>query len=70
MKTKSSKDATMRDAAVRIAANCDNVLALLQVVALKSLQLLAEPLSLQADKRTNIWFCQWKDINLKHYATL
>ena len=41
-----------------------DVLAFLQAVAVKSLQVIAAPLSLRADKRARIWFCCWTDVNL------
>ena len=60
------KDATARDATDGIAANCDDILAFLQAVALKALRVQAAPLSLRADKHMAGWFCQWTDSKLKH----
>ena len=47
-----------------IADYCDNVLAFLRAVAVKSLQFTAAPLSLCVDKRVCIWFCRWSETNL------
>ena len=47
-----------------IADDCDDVLAFLQDVAVKYPQVIADPLSLLADKRARIWFHCWTDINL------
>ena len=67
-KTRSTKDATARDVMDGIATSCDNILAFLQVVYLKSPLLQAAPLLLRADKRAIRWFHQWADSNLKHQA--
>ena len=45
-KTRSNKGAMVCDAADRLAANCDNILAFLQAVTLKAPQVMAAPLSL------------------------
>ena len=55
----SEEYATARDGMVGIAAECDNVLAFLQAVAIKAQQVLEAPLSMQADKCTRNWFRQW-----------
>ena len=47
-----------------IAANCDDILAFLQDVAVKSPRIIAAPLSLCADKRARVWFCRWAGNNL------
>ena len=47
-----------------IAENCDNVLAFLQAVAVKSPQVTADPLSLRVDKHVRDWFLRWTDTNL------
>ena len=67
-KTRSTKCVTSRNATDRIAAECDDVLAFLLAVALKSRQVMVAPLSLRAYKRATSWFCQWSDRNLKHQA--
>ena len=41
----------VRDMRFKIAANYDNILAFIQVVALKSPQMMEAPLLLQADRR-------------------
>ena len=53
---------------VIIAANCDDVLAFLQEVALKATQVLAEPLLLQSYMHETSWFRQWVVRNLKQPA--
>ena len=47
-----------------ITADCNNVLALLQSVAVKSPRIIATLLSLHTDKRACIWFCRWAGNNL------
>ena len=47
-----------------IANYCNDVLALLQAVAVKSPRVITAPLSLRADKRACIWFQRWTDVNL------
>ena len=47
-----------------IADNCDDVLAFLQAVAIKYHQVIAAPFSLRVDKRTQVWFQRWTDVNL------
>ena len=59
-----TKDAMARDATEIITADCDNILAFLQAVALKSPRIQAAPLLLRADKRETGWFLQWADIKL------
>ena len=62
------------DATDEIAADCDNIIVFLQVVALKSRQVQAAPrvqaalLSLRADKRATRSFRQWRDSKLKLQA--
>ena len=41
------------------AEDCNNVLDFLQAVVVKSLRVVAVPLSLQKDKPACVWFCQW-----------
>ena len=53
-----------------ISDSFDDVLALLQAVAVKSPRVLAVPLSLRADKRARVWFQQWTDANLPKPPTL
>ena len=53
-----------------IADYCDDVLAFLQAVAVKSTRVLAAPLSLCADKHAHVWFQQWTDANLPKPPTL
>ena len=47
-----------------ITDDCDNILAFLQAVAVKSPQVIADPLSLRTDKRVRVWFHHWTDVNL------
>ena len=47
-----------------ISDDCDNVLAFLQAVAVKSPRVLAALLSLCVDKRACVWFQQWTGVNL------
>ena len=47
-----------------ITDDCDDVLAFLQAVAIKSPWVIAAPLYLCADKRTRVWFRRRTDINL------
>ena len=54
---------------VGIAANCNNVLAFLLTVALKALQVMAEPLLLKPDKRAHDWFHKWADLHLTQHPT-
>ena len=61
---------TVRDATVRIAANCYDILAFIQALALKAPRVLAAPLLMQADKRATSWFHQWAKIDLKQQVTL
>ena len=63
------KDATARDATDVITANCDNILAFLQAVALKALRVQTAPLSLRADNCARGWFCQWMDIHIIQHPT-
>ena len=42
----------------------DNVLAFLQAVAIKYPRVIADPLSLHADKRMRVWFQRWTDVKL------
>ena len=66
-KKKTKKGKANQDNAKTLATitdNCDNVLALLQAVAVKSPRLTAAPLSLRAYKRAHVWFGCWTDINL------
>ena len=58
------KDATPCDATVGVAADCNDILAFLQAVALKLLRVMAAPLSLRADLRATSWFYQWLGKNL------
>ena len=51
-----------------IAADYNDILVLLQAVAIKSPRVQVELLSLQADKRAPGWFRQWSDSNLKSQA--
>ena len=44
--------------------NCDDVLAFLQAIAVKSSRVTADPLSIRADNRTRVWFCRWTYTNL------
>ena len=44
--------------------DCNDVLAFLQAVAVKSPRVIAAPLSLRADKRERVWLCRWTDANL------
>ena len=60
-----TKDATARNATDRIEADCDNIFAFLQAVALKSPQVQAAPLILRVYKHITGWLRQWADINLK-----
>ena len=47
-----------------IAYDCDNVLAFLQAVSVKSPRVLAAPLSLCADNCARVWLQRWADVNL------
>ena len=49
---------------VTIADDCDNILAFLQAVSVKYPRVIADPLSLRADKRARVWFQCWTDVNL------
>ena len=49
-----------------ITEDYNNVLAFLQAVEVKSLQVTAAPLFLRADKRARIWFQQWSGNNLNN----
>ena len=53
-----------RDVTYEIAANCNDVLLFLLVVALKSPRVMESPLLLQADKRARNWFCKWVAIHI------
>ena len=46
------------------AVDCDDVLAFLQAVAMKSPRVIAAPLSLCADKKARVWFQRWTDVHL------
>ena len=65
---KSAKPGKTKQAAAEtlttITDECDNVLALFQAVSVKSPQVIADPLSLRADKRERIWFQRWTDVIL------
>ena len=52
------------DMLATIADNCENVLAFLQAVTVKSPRVTTAPLSLHATKRVCVWFHQWKETNL------
>ena len=56
------------DATDGIAAGCDYILELLQVVALKAPQVQVARLTLRSDKHATSWFRQWADRNLKRQA--
>ena len=47
-----------------ISDNCDNVLAFLQAVAVKSPHFTAKPLPLLTDKCAHAWFCCWTDTSI------
>ena len=49
---------------ITVTDDCNNVLAFIQAVAVKSPRVIAAPLSLRADKRARIWFRCWTYINL------
>ena len=49
---------------VNIVVTFNNALAFLQDVAVKSLQIIADPLLLHADECARVWFCQWSGNNL------
>ena len=53
-----------------ITDDCDNVLALLQSIAVNSPQVIADPLSLRADKRVHVWFRCWTDVNIPRPTNL
>ena len=67
-KQASAETAAAKTAAAKtlasIAVDCNDVLAFLQVVAVKPYRVLAAPLSLRADKRARVWFQRWTDVNL------
>ena len=69
-----AKQASVETAAARtlatIADDCDNVLAFLQAIAVKSPRVIVAPLSLLADKHARIWSQQWTDVNLPKPPTL
>ena len=65
----SEKYARACNAIVGIAAECDNVLAFLQVVSLKATQVLAAPLSLQAYTCARNWFHQWENRHVTQHPT-
>ena len=52
-----------------IVDNCDDVMAFLQVVAVKFPQVPAALFSLCAEKRARVWFQQWTDVNLPNPPT-
>ena len=62
-KTGKKKKATAETLAT-IVHDCDDVLAFLQAVAVKSPQVVSAALSLCADKHARVWFHQWSNINL------
>ena len=47
-----------------IADDYDNVLVLLQAIAVKSPQVIAAPIYLLADKRARVWLRRWTDTTL------
>ena len=47
-----------------ITYNCDDVLDFLHAGVVKSPRVIADPLSLHADKRTCVWFRHWIEVNL------
>ena len=63
MKTGKANLATAKTLAI-IAEDCDDFLAFLKAAAVKSLRVIADPLSLHADKRARVWLCCWIYINL------
>ena len=62
-KTEKKRKATVETLAT-IADNCNNILAFLQSVAVKSPRVIATPLSLRTNKQARVWFCWWYNINL------
>ena len=64
------KYATARDATDAISADCNDILALLQAVAVKALRVAAIPILMCADKRTGDWFHQWSAHHLEPLSTL
>ena len=46
------------------AVDCDDVLAFVQAVTVKSPRVIAAPLSLRADKKARVWFQRWTDVHM------
>ena len=66
---KKEKSAMSCDATDEISYDCNNSLALLQVVAVKSLQVAAAPLLLHAEKRARAWSHRWLAHHLAPLST-
>ena len=58
------KNQSTSETLTTITDNCNDVLAFLQAVAVKSPRVIASPLSLRADKHAHVWFRCWTDVNL------
>ena len=67
-KQSKEKQASSETAAAKMLAsitdNCDNVLAFLQAVSVKSPRVLAAPFSLRTDKSAHVWFQRWTELKL------
>ena len=53
-----------------ISEDYNNVLDFLQAISVKSLRVIAAPLSLCAEKPSRVWFCRWLDKNSPHQTRL
>ena len=63
MKPGKAKQATAETLNI-IADNCNNFLAFLKVVIVKSPQVIAAPLSVCTENCARVWFCCWTDVKL------
>ena len=63
------KSAMARGVTDEIAADCDNIIAFLQAVAVKAPRVAAVPLSLRVDKRAWAWFRRWSAHHLSPLYT-
>ena len=68
-----AKQASAETAAAKTLASfevdCDDALAFLQAVAVKSPRVIVSPLSLRVDKKARVWFQRWTDVHLQKPPT-
>ena len=59
-----SAETDVAETLASFAVDCDDVLAFLQAVAVKSPRVIAAPLSICSDNKARVWFQRWTDVHL------